>query len=238
MDGKWIPGLAPEMKIAKAGKIILASRSEVVRHWLPLVAHAEKDIEFVHQLRVSTRRAGAGLLLFENHFKEKDFRFAKKLLRSIRQAAGEARDWDVFQESLFHNLALEDSIGQSIRLFLFGLATSRRMAAQNSLVETARTLRQELDWLCEHIESFVHEVDSEKNLVFADLAYSQLQDLIHALRQASHPVPERYEALHQVRILGKRLRYAMELFVSCFAPPFKEILYPLIEEMQEILGQR
>src|SRR5581483_9024684 len=42
--------------------------------------------------------------------------------------------------------------------------------------------------------------------------------------------------LHQARIAGKRLRYAMEVFVDCFAPPFREQLYPLVEELQEILG--
>src|SRR5262249_193985 len=47
---------------------------------------------------------------------------------------------------------------------------------------------------------------------------------------------EDYEHLHQVRILGKRLRYAMEVFADCFAAAFREQLYPAVEEMQEILG--
>src|SRR5262249_10364343 len=38
-------------------------------------------------------------------------------------------------------------------------------------------------------------------------------------------------------IIGKRLRYAMEVFVDCFDPSFRDQLYPAIEEMQEILGQ-
>jgi CHAD domain-containing protein len=29
----------------------------------------------------------------------------------------------------------------------------------------------------------------------------------------------------------------MEVFVDCFAPPFREQLYPAVEEMQEILGR-
>src|SRR5262249_42588954 len=36
--------------------------------------------------------------------------------------------------------------------------------------------------------------------------------------------------------LGKRLRYAMEVFADCFAPAFRDQLYPAVEEMQEILG--
>ena len=39
-----------------------------------------------------------------------------------------------------------------------------------------------------------------------------------------------------MRIAGKRLRYAMEVFANCFEPAFKDELYPTVEEMQEILG--
>ena len=43
--------------------------------------------------------------------------------------------------------------------------------------------------------------------------------------------------LHQVRIEGKRLRYAMELLAGCFPESFRERLYPRVEGMQEILGR-
>ena len=39
-----------------------------------------------------------------------------------------------------------------------------------------------------------------------------------------------------MRIAGKRLRYAMEVFADCFTPAFREQLYPAVEQMQEILG--
>src|SRR5262249_48634542 len=45
-----------------------------------------------------------------------------------------------------------------------------------------------------------------------------------------------YDHLHRVRIIGKRLRYAMEIFAECFDPAFREQLYPAVEQMQEILG--
>ena len=46
-----------------------------------------------------------------------------------------------------------------------------------------------------------------------------------------------YPNLHQVRIAGKRLRYAMEVFACCFGPAFRVEVYPAVEEMQEILGR-
>jgi CHAD domain-containing protein len=50
-----------------------------------------------------------------------------------------------------------------------------------------------------------------------------------------NPSPS-YEDLHSVRVVAKRLRYAMEVFAECFAAPFREQLYPRIAELQEILG--
>jgi hypothetical protein len=69
-----------------------------------------------------------------------------------------------------------------------------------------------------------------------DLARPMLGELLRELHDAASGDLDDYEHLHQVRILGKRLRYAMEVFADCFAPPFREELYPAVEQMQEILG--
>ena len=63
---------------------------------------------------------------------------------------------------------------------------------------------------------------------------AQLHDELEARAAGDLSDPDQ---LHQVRIAGKHLRYAMELFAACFDKPFKESLYPQIEEMQEILGR-
>jgi CHAD domain-containing protein len=55
--------------------------------------------------------------------------------------------------------------------------------------------------------------------------------------QAAAAAPHSYAELHQLRIVGKKLRYSMETFVGCFAPAFRDELYPAVEEMQEILGR-
>src|SRR5262249_4238185 len=69
-----------------------------------------------------------------------------------------------------------------------------------------------------------------------DLAGPLLLGLVKDLDQAMDRDLGDYIHLHRVRILGKRLRYAMEVFAACFEPAFREQLYPLVEEMQEILG--
>src|SRR5271166_2129584 len=66
--------------------------------------------------------------------------------------------------------------------------------------------------------------------------WNRLLVLLGELNQTASDDLNDCENLHQVRIIGKRLRYAMEVFAGCFAPPFREKLYPAMEEMQTILG--
>jgi CHAD domain-containing protein len=44
-------------------------------------------------------------------------------------------------------------------------------------------------------------------------------------------------ALHQFRIRGKQLRYSFELLASAFGPELRETQYPIVQELQEQLGQ-
>src|SRR5207244_1516195 len=48
--------------------------------------------------------------------------------------------------------------------------------------------------------------------------------------------PTEPAALHALRIAGKRLRYALEIFADCFPPAMKETVYPAVEHVQEMLG--
>ena len=43
-------------------------------------------------------------------------------------------------------------------------------------------------------------------------------------------------ALHRFRIRGKELRYAMELLAAAFPVGFRDELYPVVEQLQELLG--
>ena len=69
-----------------------------------------------------------------------------------------------------------------------------------------------------------------------DLAAPWLSALFGDLKQAAGADLSDYSRLHRVRILGKRLRYAMEVFANCFPRSFREKFYPAVEEMQDILG--
>src|SRR5438445_799947 len=96
-EGKWIGGLTADMRLTDAAKRILSVRLRAVGEVLPrAVQEADCDPEYVHQLRVATRRADAALRIFSACLPRKTYKAARRRLRGLRQAAGAARDWDVF----------------------------------------------------------------------------------------------------------------------------------------------
>ncbi len=237
-EGKWIGGLTPEMPLKTAARLVLATRLEVVGEWLPkVVREAANDPENVHQLRVATRRADAALRIFRCCLPGRFYRGARSRLRTIRGAAGAARDWDVFLIELRQRI--EGSLPRDLPGldFLTGFASGQRVAAQASLqgleIDPA-------DAFSEFIVSQLDELrephdDGKTRLI--DLARSLLAELLGKLHEKATGDLRDYDRLHQVRIAGKRLRYAMEVFADCFGPNLRTQFYPMVEEMQEILGR-
>lgn len=235
-EGKWIDGLRESTTVADAARAVLGVRLNAVQHYLPKAAsEAEKDIEFVHQLRVSSRRAGAALRIFRDLIPKKIRKQLRRALKKVRRSAGGARDWDVFLTEISHRRGQLDSSHHAGLDVLIGLGNGMRMEAQQHLVEAAQEV--ELRPLIADALDSVHTpdyLDSSSNL--RDLAIPQLGEMLADLDRAASGDLADYEHLHQVRIIGKRLRYAMEIFASCFGPEFREQTYSAVEEMQEMLG--
>jgi CHAD domain-containing protein len=236
-DGKWIAGLRAEMPLPEAARHVLDVRLRVVAEYLPRVLHASDDPENVHQLRVATRRADAALRIFEGCLPEKAFRGARRRLRGLRRAAGAARDWDVF------GLALEERRGKQPEAerpgldYLIGYAAGERAAVQEPLAAVTRDQQTDFADFLVQVRAAVRHPDERPTPTLLSLARPTLARLRGELERAAAGNLTDYVQLHQVRIAGKRLRYAMEVFADCFAAAFRTELYPAVEEMQEILGR-
>lgn len=237
-DGKWITGLSPEMPVADAARRVLTERFAVVREFLPLaVNRAWEDAEFVHQLRVGTRRSGAALRVFADAFPRKRLKATKQALRTLRQAAGGARDWDVFLAALPETKVFTQSANKPALDVLAGYALGQRAAAQTHLVTAEVGTGAAFRELSEALPERAREPDSEgapANL--GALAVHQLGDLLRELTTEAEANPTDPADLHALRITAKRLRYAIELFADCFPPMLKEVVYPEVERVQELLG--
>jgi CHAD domain-containing protein len=236
-SGKWISSLTATTPLEDAARRVLLIRLDVVRDYLPLaLQRPEEDPEYVHQLRVGTRRVGSALDIFSPCLPDRVYRAAKKRLRNLRRSAGAARDWDVFLAGLAQWLPQQSARHKPGVTFLIGYAFSQRVAAQVHLEESSADYPFSFERFLTDTIGAVQGPRGPDLRVLLDLARPMLRGLLDELDETAARDLADYDHLHEVRIVGKRLRYAMEIFADCFAPAFREQLYPCVEEMQEILG--
>jgi CHAD domain-containing protein len=235
-DSKWIDDLTGEVAWTSAARHVLKSRLEAVVERMPdAILRAEEDVEHVHQLRVSTRRAGAAVHIFGELMPAKTHRTVRKRLKRIRRAAGAARDWDVFQEMLAQRREAGDKTQNSGLDFLLGYAQGQRALAQAHLEDMQPLIDEDHRAI---VSEILGSFPDDPSLgTFRERAVPLLTSLSRELDTAASRRLDDYEELHQVRILGKQLRYAMEIFAACFDHEFRDEIYPAIETMQEVLGR-
>jgi CHAD domain-containing protein len=237
-SGKWIDGISAETRVDEAARRSLEPRLATVVQNLPLAAHlAEHDIEHVHRLRVATRRAVAAVKLYRDWLADKPARRMKKRLRKIRRAAGDARDLDVLAKRL------AEDYGEPAAPIV-ELIAEERAAVQPAIVEIADRCRRD--------DRFVHQTrklldrirppkiddnSQQPSDEFGPWTAEQLANLADRFLDAMPNEESDVATLHQFRIRAKALRYAIELIAPAFAPELRYDLYPVVEELQERLGQ-
>jgi CHAD domain-containing protein len=238
-EGKWISDLSADTPLDEAARHVLLVRLQVVCDYLPRAAHeADNDVEYVHQLRVATRRADAALRIFEPCLPERMWKKSRRRLKKVRRAAGAARDWDVFLAGVLDRPKEPTATQRPGLDFLVGYAQGQREAAQAELQAVEREQGPEFEkFLARTVEAIRPPHGESAPQTMLDLARTLLADLLQELEKAAGGDLEDYSQLHQVRIAGKRLRYALEVFAGCFGPAFRDTVYPQVEELQEMLGR-
>lgn len=228
---KWEPAIPPGAPVTAAAVEALQARLAAVRHYLPPAAKKSgPDPEDVHELRVWTRRAAAALELYAGLLPRRRSARLRKRLKRLRRAANDARDMDIFTLRL-----TEGPPGAGPWL---DLAQEERQAAQRPLVKACRRLKKgkRLTRLGRKMLRRLKPPGHGEAVHFGDWARERLRPIVHDFFAAVPGDTENVEALHQFRVRGKQLRYAMELLAGAFPPAFRDELYPAVEELQERLG--
>jgi CHAD domain-containing protein len=233
---KWLPAVPPDVTIHTAAVRTLRDRLGAVEYYLPLAAEqAEDDVEYVHQLRVWTRRATAALRLYQEVIPRRRLRWLKKQLRRIRRAANDARDSDVLIQRL-----KQKAPGRGTRRWLKA-ALADRAEAQGVIVAVYDRLRRD-DQFTRRIGKLVERVTSRGGEQgrqaprFGGWARERLRSAVERFFSAVPSDPKDAAALHQFRIRGKQLRYLIELLAAAFPDGLRTEVYPVIEAIQDRLG--
>lgn len=234
MSGKWIEAPSASAPATEVARLVLAARVAKIEELLPLAAEKyDEDVEYVHQLRTSCRRAAAALEAFRPLMGSKPKKL-RKLLSRFRKAAGPARDTDVllerFQDQPDSNSNL-DYVLARLRL--------EREDAQEALVQAAK--KSQTGKLNKALEQTLDSLGQGKGdvqqLSFVQFGRAALQAASQDVFQLTGVTQPTIAQLHQLRIAGKRLRYSIELFYGAFAAEMRTDVYPLVEDLQDRLGK-
>ena len=234
---KWIAADSPEQPAVEVAAAALKNRLSAMWRCLPLAAeHADDDIEYVHQLRVSSRRAMIAVETFACFMPERRAEWFKKKVRKVRRAAGAARDLDVLAVRLRDRFG--DDASPGVQELLDCVATHRR-EAQPAIRKIYRRLRErDFQNRSRKLLAKLAPSDSEQRCdpSFLAVARRGMRKVVEAFFDAAQGNLADVKQLHLFRIAGKELRYALEIFAGAFGPDLVEQVYPQVVELQERIG--
>jgi CHAD domain-containing protein len=222
-----------DASVKKAARRVFADQFAAVRKHLLAVFDTPTEAERIHKLRVAVRRATAAVDAFAPCLPRREHKHARRVLRTIRRTAGAARDWDVFFPVV---LAWANGQPEAVRPFadaLLGWSAAKRDSAQVGLTALADTFPAALDELAESTVAAVRRPKDGRSV--ADIARRRVDALQAELAAACEHEPTTDAEFHQVRIVGKRLRYAAELFAD--HTPDAEQIDADMRALQDVLGR-
>lgn len=230
VDGERVP----------AGRVAvrtLRKRLEAVWGLLPTAGSGKnRDPESVHQLRVSTRRALAAIEAFRDLLPGKQAAWFEKQLRRIRRAAGNARDLDVLTDRLAtaDATATPPHAGKARARLVAMLSKQREISREPIRARHEKLL--ESDWTG-RLEMLLEDLPTpRKQPSFGGYARRRFRPMIKRFFKAADRPLRDAEEMHALRIEGKKLRYALEIFANVFPPRVRGRCYESLEQLQKTLG--
>lgn len=202
--------------------------------WADVSAAAREDSspETVHRLRVATRRTLAALEVFGDKVPARSRDWFVKRLSQLRRAAGEARDLDVLAE----HLTADAGVSPQDRARLAAMLEHRRAVSRSPIREQRRKLI-EADWAsrCDRLVAAVGR--RRRHRPFTSFARRRFKPMIDGFFTAADRRLRSANELHALRIAGKRLRYAFEIFAPAFPPRVRGDCQEALERLQKSLGE-
>ena len=188
------------------------------------------DPEGVHHMRVASRRLRSALSDFKPYLRKNSIPLGR--LKAIAKSLGAVRDEDVVLAALdeLRSKANKrvakgiDEIAEEHRRQRGQARTVLERAIRSStIVELRDDFRDRLNAATKFPDS-AGEKTAGQVLTISQVGAKVIGDRLEQLIKASDSIyrPLRTKQLHKLRILAKRLRYAIELFARCWGLEFKK----------------
>ncbi len=184
---------------AAVGRVLQTAASRLAE-----AANGELSVKSLHELRIACRRAEAALRLCQDAADCRAVDWLKRRLTTLRGACNEARDDDVLCKWVKHQ-------GNSSTKSLCRAIRDHRAEVQPRIAELARRLtkKRRFERRSRRVvkQLRVCELKGQMARSFGQRLFDDVSRFVKSL-----PVNrDDSSALHRLRIIGKRLRYACEL---------------------------
>jgi CHAD domain-containing protein len=237
---RWVVTEGHDAPVHQVAARTIRARLDAV--WVDVLAAVrnERDPESVHRLRVATRRTLAALDAFEDLLPPKRRAWFVKRLRRLRRAAGEARDLDV----LAQRLASEPGTGRGrsgsrqgreARDRLVGMLARQRAASREPIRACYEGLL-DADWQG-HVDELLARISSGRRApTFSRYAARRFRPIVARFFDKADRKMRSADEIHELRIEGKKLRYALEIFATVFPASTRARCQEALERLQKTLG--
>lgn len=222
---KKIRGLDCNAPGAAGIKLVLDTRFKELLDWRK-AALDWSDPEGVHSMRVASRRLRSALRDFQPYLPKQSFNSELKQIKDIADALGIVRDSDVAIEAL-EQIEKHRSAAHFTALKQF-VQTRKKLREQPRKVLQAALAKAELKKLESGFAAALDNATApavrrkKRNTeqTFAAISQAIILDRLKEFEKRSEGLfrPFDVEALHDLRIAAKRLRYAIEVLGPCFSP--------------------
>lgn len=199
------------------------------------------DTEFVHQYRVNIRKTRSLISLFKKSFSLEHYQLFKTELKTIGSQTNDLRDLDVFlMDQDYYRSMLPENLWPGLDQ-IFRRIKRRRATALKKVVNslTGAAYQEQISHLLLTLQQPPEFVAKQSGLGISQLAGKKIlaqYQQIHVDGMAIEATtPD--QAVHDLRIECKKLRYLLELFAELFPVDEVKQLVKLLKVLQDNLGQ-
>jgi len=234
-------GLTMDTPAREAVGRIVRAILEIAERNVPGIVN-DLDTEFLHDYRICLRKVRSVLSLVQDVYPAEETRRMRKILGDLARQTNRLRDLDVYL------LAREEYLGllpPVLRPALDGMFKDfsaererevRRTTSKMRAASTRRLLREVEEHFSPETQ---HEASPAAALPVGALVFRRIYKRYLKIRRIAAGIgaetPD--EAVHRLRIEGKKLRYLMEFFAELFPKEEGALMLRQLRRLQNRLGE-
>jgi CHAD domain-containing protein len=206
---------------------------------------ADTDAEFLHDLRVAVRRTRSVLRELRDVFPPAQLAHFRAEFKWLQGITGPSRDLDVYVldfGELRENVpeSMRDDLDPVLRVLRDHRENAHRAMVRDLRSPRMRTLRRDWDAFLEELVALPTADRAEAERAIGELAAERIRKVYRKMLKMGDAIDDSSpsEDYHEIRKVGKELRYLLELFGQpLFGDETVKPMIKTLKALQDVLGR-